>query len=768
MPAKPVDGFGSYQYEDFRRFEGQWKASKPHGRGTCTWANGDRYEGEVKAGLLHGQGKYTQSDGTIIEGAFVNKLLHGLGAITYPNGNRYTGQWEKDNRHGQGTFVFANGTSWRGQWNDNEPATNDLHEPYAPTRGTWRFAGGGSKLDLGPGLSVREQPAASAATLREREERRQAAEALPADRLVGMRIEVDGMGQGVVVEKKSGAFGLGATEHVVRFHVKRTGTQQLKLRRKGNGGKAFIIAPPIAPPPPVLAAAPAGADTSPQAAQLHADDARRAVDGLRERLADAQRHCEAESAAARSAEEAAASAEARSREAAAAAAAAAAEAAGATRACASATSKAQSAGAAEAAAVKSVADLEAALEAAAIEAAEAGRQQQRLVESAAAAADAAAAAAAAATSAERAAAAAERAAQQALKRSCEPQVYTAAQLEAATSSFAERNLLAEGGFGKVYRGVLQPSGPAVAIKVLKPAAAAAVAAVAERHKQFVGAGSFRKELEVLSKYRHANIVGLLGFCLGSESAGGGGRGGGAHARQCLVFEFMAGGSLQERLASGTALPAQQRFDVASDVARGLRYLHIDADPPIIHQDVKSDNILLADVGGKLVAKVADFGTARYVPELLKTDVEHHSTKLVIGTKPYMPIEYLQSGHVSEKTDTFAFGVVLCELLTGHGPVFDRTNGVMLSVKMMVPLEHPERELAPLLDQRLGAGGSWPLPRAVALGRIARRCIEMDASRRCVVADVLPALNTAAGRPNVRLAGRGEEYDPRTGKLMQKR
>ena len=762
MAAKPVDGFGSYQFKDGFRFEGQWKASLPHGRGTYTWAEGDLYEGEVKAGRIHGQGKHTSPRGTIMEGAFVNKMLHGLGATTYPNGTRYTGQWEENHRHGQGTFVFANGTSWRGQWNDNEPAA----------MGTWRFAGGGGlQADLGPGLSVREQPAASAATLREREERQQAAEALPADRLVGMRIEVNVMGQGVVVEKKSGAFGLGATEHVVRFDSKRKGTQQLKLRRKGNGGKAFIIAPPIAPPPPVLAAAPAGADTSPQAAQLHTDDARRAVDGLRERLADAQRHCEAESAAARSAEEDAAAAAAakaaaasRSREAAAAAAAAAAEAAGAARACASATGKAQSAGAAEAAAVKSVADLEAALEAAAIEAAEAGRRQQRRVESAAAAADAAAAAAGAA-------AAAERAAQVAL--SCVPQVYTAAQLEAATSSFAERNLLAEGGFGKVYRGVLQPSGPAVAIKVLKPAAAAAVAAVAERHKQFVGAGSFRKELEVLSKYRHANIVGLLGFCLGSESAGGGGRGGGgrgggARARQCLVFEFMAGGSLQERLASGTALSAQERFDIASDVARGLRYLHVDADPPIIHQDVKSDNILLADVGGKLVAKVADFGTARYVPELLKTDVEHHSTKLVIGTKPYMPIEYLQSGHVSEKTDTFAFGVVVCELLTGHGPVFDRTNGVMLSVKMMVPLEHPERELAPLLDQRLGAGGSWPLPRAIALGRIARRCIEMDASRRCVVADVLPALNKAAGRLDVRLAGRGEEYDPRTGKLVQKR
>ena len=110
-------------------------------------------------------------------------------------------------------------------------------------------------------------------------------------------------------------------------------------------------------------------------------------------------------------------------------------------------------------------------------------------------------------------------------------------------------------------------------------------------------------------------------------------------KQCLVFEFMAGGSLRSRIASGTALAAQQRFDIASDVARGLRYLHVMADPPIIHQDVKTDNILLADVGGRLVAKVADFGTARYAPSLLGNT--HHSTQMVIGTKPYQPMEYMQ-------------------------------------------------------------------------------------------------------------------------------
>jgi hypothetical protein len=380
---------------------------------------------------------------------------------------------------------------------------------------------------------------------------------------------------------------------------------------------------------------------------------------------------------------------------------------------------------------------------------------------AAAAAAAAAVAATGAAAAMAAAAMAERAANEALRRSNEPQVFTVAQLEAATGGFVRP--LAEGSFGAVYRGVLQPSGRVIAIKVLK--AEAAAVAVAKKHEEFVGEGSFRKELKVLSKYRHQNIVELLGFCLSGGGSGGSGGGPAAAAtRQCLVFEFCAGGALNSRITSGKALTPQQRFEIASDVGRGLEYLHIKADPPIIHQDIKSDNILLAEFEGRLLAKVADFGTARYTPALLQGKT-HHSTQLVIGTKPYMPLEYLQSGHVSEKTDAFAFGVVLCELLTGEGPA-NHDKGEMLSAKMYAPLEaDAERQLPPLLDVRCRWGEQ--MVRAVALGKVARRCIDMMASQRCTVADVLPELDAIAGRMAVVRAGRGEEYDPATGKLRQK-
>ena len=146
------------------------------------------------------------------------------------------------------------------------------------------------------------------------------------------------------------------------------------------------------------------------------------------------------------------------------------------------------------------------------------------------------------------------------------------------------------------------------------------------------------------------------------------------------------------------------------------------------------------------------------------------TQTVLGTPAYMPLELLQSKHVSERTDTYAFGIVLCELLTGSGPVTDYECGETLSAKMYAPLESPEQELPPLLDIRLGGGGGggWPLERAVALGRIARRCIESHARRRCVVAEVLPELDALAGRAAVVRAGRGQEYDPMTGKLLSTR
>ena len=332
------------------------------------------------------------------------------------------------------------------------------------------------------------------------------------------------------------------------------------------------------------------------------------------------------------------------------------------------------------------------------------------------------------------------------------------ELRAATGNFAARMCLAEGSSGAVFRGAL-PGGLAVAIKVLKPAAQLEAASSASA--DYLGAATFRKELKVLSEHRHINIITLLGHCL-SDSP---------HEPQCLVLELMAGGSLEERLEAGRAgkkgrrelaqsgrgkeqlavLTGQQRFNIASDVARGLHYLHVKADPPIIHQDIKSANVLLSMHGdGRLLAKVGDFGTARYTEPgrevARQTAHTHHATQNVVGTMSYMAPEYVMAGHVSEKTDAFAFGVVLCELLTAKPPA-DFELGLTLSTAMLEPLADTEIAHAlPLLLDSAGGKQGWPaVGKALQLGRLARRCIEIHPRTRCTVASLLPHLDALAGR-----------------------
>jgi serine/threonine protein kinase len=294
----------------------------------------------------------------------------------------------------------------------------------------------------------------------------------------------------------------------------------------------------------------------------------------------------------------------------------------------------------------------------------------------------------------------------------------------ATGNFAARRKLAQGAFGAVYRGELR-DGRVVAIKVLTrlddPDAAPS---------EYSGENSFALEAKVLGQYQHPNIVVLLGHCTGSSSRA---------PQEYLVFEFMAGGSLYDRLdpAGATPLSWPLRFAIASDVARGLVYLHR-ASPPIIHQDVKSENILLGEYQGQLVAKIADFGAVRIAPTLVKST--HLSAASVIGTKPYQPPEYINQGHVSEKTDAYAFGVVLLELLTSRPPSSEENGGAFLAMELAPALDAPER-LMPF-DTRAGA---CPREHALQMACIARKCLEMYVHKRSTLHDVLGGLDALAGR-----------------------
>lgn len=176
--------------------------------------------------------------------------------------------------------------------------------------------------------------------------------------------------------------------------------------------------------------------------------------------------------------------------------------------------------------------------------------------------------------------------------------------------------LGSGGYGKVYKGMLS-DGQMVAIKRAQQGSTQ-------------GGHEFKTEIELLSRVHHKNLVGLVGFCF-------------EQGEQILVYEFMSNGSLKDSLTgtctvwslaaqtfryiltpcelfigrSGIALDWKRRLRVALGSARGLAYLHELADPPIIHRDVKSTNILLDD---NLTAKVADFGLSKLVSDCTKGHV----------------------------------------------------------------------------------------------------------------------------------------------------
>ncbi|KAH9556078.1 hypothetical protein CY35_07G008100 [Sphagnum magellanicum] len=163
---------------------------------------------------------------------------------------------------------------------------------------------------------------------------------------------------------------------------------------------------------------------------------------------------------------------------------------------------------------------------------------------------------------------------------------------------------------------------------------------------------FKTELDMLSQVDHLNLVKLIGYLE-------------AEHEHILVMEYVPNGNLRQHLDGnyGVALDMGTRLDIAIDVAHALTYLHLYADKPIIHRDVKSSNILLT---GKFRAKVADFGFSHVGPS---TDVgiTHVSTQ-VKGTLGYLDPEYLTTNQLTTKSDVYSFGILLVEIFTGRNPI----------------------------------------------------------------------------------------------------
>ncbi|KAL6877500.1 hypothetical protein ACP4OV_012715 [Aristida adscensionis] len=209
------------------------------------------------------------------------------------------------------------------------------------------------------------------------------------------------------------------------------------------------------------------------------------------------------------------------------------------------------------------------------------------------------------------------------------------ELQIATDNFNGKNVLGQGGFGKVYKGVL-PDGTVIAVKRLTD------------YESPAGESAFLREVELISVAVHRNLLRLIGFCT-------------TQTERLLVYPFMPNLSVAYRLRDLKAgepildWPARKR--VAIGTARGLEYLHEHCNPKIIHRDVKAANVLLDE---DLEPVVGDFGLAKLV-DVQKTSV----TTQVRGTMGHIAPEYLSTGKSSERTDVFGYGIMLLELVTGQ-------------------------------------------------------------------------------------------------------
>ncbi|KAK9740764.1 hypothetical protein RND81_03G058300 [Saponaria officinalis] len=209
------------------------------------------------------------------------------------------------------------------------------------------------------------------------------------------------------------------------------------------------------------------------------------------------------------------------------------------------------------------------------------------------------------------------------------------ELQVATDTFSNKNILGRGGFGKVYKGRLA-DGSLVAVKRLK------------EERTPGGELQFQTEVEMISMAVHRNLLRLRGFCM-------------TPTERLLVYPYMANGSvascLRERPPNEPPLDWPTRKRIALGSARGLSYLHDHCDPKIIHRDVKAANILLDE---EFEAVVGDFGLAK-----LMDYKDTHVTTAVRGTIGHIAPEYLSTGKSSEKTDVFGYGIMLLELITGQ-------------------------------------------------------------------------------------------------------
>ncbi|XVE83125.1 hypothetical protein DITRI_Ditri16bG0062200 [Diplodiscus trichospermus] len=295
------------------------------------------------------------------------------------------------------------------------------------------------------------------------------------------------------------------------------------------------------------------------------------------------------------------------------------------------------------------------------------------------------------------------------------------ELQLATDNFSEKNILGQGGFGKVYKGVLSDY-TKVAVKRLTD------------FESPGGDAAFQCEVEMISVAVHRNLLRLIGFCT-------------TPTERLLVYPFMQNLSVAYRLRElkpgEPVLDWPTRKKIALGAARGLEYLHEHCNPKIIHRDVKAANVLLDE---EFEAVVGDFGLAKLV-DVRRTNV----TTQVRGTMGHIAPEYLSTGKSSERTDVFGYGIMLLELVTGQRAIdfsrLEEEDDVLL-LDHVKKLER-EKNLDAIVDRNLNK--NYNIQEVEAMIQVALLCTQGSPEDRPAMSEVVRMLEGEG------LAERWEEW-----------
>ncbi|XP_030928913.1 probable serine/threonine-protein kinase PBL23 [Quercus lobata] len=288
-------------------------------------------------------------------------------------------------------------------------------------------------------------------------------------------------------------------------------------------------------------------------------------------------------------------------------------------------------------------------------------------------------------------------------------IFTFRELCVATQNFHLDNLLGEGGFGRVYKGIIPSTNQVIAVKQLD-------------RNGFQGNREFLVEVLMLSLLHHPNLVNLVGYCADGE-------------QRILAYEYMPNGSLEDHLLEAPPdaepLDWNTRMKIAEGAARGLEYLHETADPPVIYRDFKASNILLDE---NFNPKLSDFGLAKLGPTGDKT---HVSTR-VMGTYGYCAPEYALTGQLTTKSDVYSFGVVFLEIITGRRVIDNaRPSEEQNLVTWAQPLFKDRRKFTLMADPLLE--DNYPVKGLYQALAVAAMCLQEEADTRPLISDVVTAL-----------------------------